>query len=139
MTDENQSYQALHRPSKQFASRGNYLEHELTIMSPRRWRPNLPFRDYRFEYEDWVPALAATIGKIVMVAAVVAAFAAPLGLSDAFVIENVRYEMLIAALLFVILFSGFLIPTANLAGTHGPLIPLIPLIVASGEIGRAHV
>lgn len=76
--------------------------------------------------------MAATIGKIVMVAAVVAAFATPLGLSDAFVIENVRYEMLIAAVLFVILFSGFLNPNANLAGTHGPLIPLIPLIVASG-------
>lgn len=132
MTDDTQNYQARHRPSKQFASRADYLEHELIIQSPRRWRPNLPFRDYRFEYEDWVPAMAATIGKIVMVAAVVAAFATPLGLSDAFVIENVRYEMLIAAVLFVILCSGFLNPTANLAGTHGPLIPLIPLIVASG-------
>jgi len=101
-------------------------------MSPRRWRMNLPFRDYRFEAEDWVPAMAATIGKIVMVAAIVAAFAGPLGLSNAFVIENARYEMLIAALLFVVLFSGFLIPTANLAGTHGPLIPLVPIIVASG-------
>jgi hypothetical protein len=93
---------------------------------------NLPFRDYRFEAEDWVPAMAATIGKIVMVAAVVAAFAGPLGLSNAFVIENARYEMLIAAILFVVVFSGFLNPTANLAGTHGPLIPLVPLIVASG-------
>ena len=76
--------------------------------------------------------MAATIGKIVMVAAIVAAFAAPLGLSNAFVIENARYEMLIAALLFVVIFSGVLIPTANLAGTHGPLIPLVPIIVASG-------
>jgi len=101
-------------------------------MAPKRWGINLPFRDYRFEYEDWVPAMAATIGKIVMVAAIVATFAAPLGLSNDFVIENVRFEMLIAAVLFVVLFSGFLIPTANLAGTHGPLIPLIPLIVASG-------
>ena len=67
-----------------------------------------------------------------MVAAIVAAFAAPLGLSDAFVIANVRFEMLIAAVFFVILFSGFLNPNANLAGTHGPLIPLIPLIVAAG-------
>ena len=132
MNDKTQSYQALHKPSKAFARRADYLEHELTIMAPRRWRPNLPFRDYRFEYEDWVPAMAATIGKIVMVAAVVAAFAGPMGLSNEFVIENARYEMLIAALLFVVLFSGFLNPTANLAGTHGPLIPLIPLIVASG-------
>ncbi|MEG4316252.1 MULTISPECIES: DUF3360 family protein [unclassified Pseudomonas] len=126
------SYRERHRPRSAFASRSDYLEHELRIMAPRRWRPNLPFRDYRFEIEDWVPAMAATIGKIVMVAAVVAAFAGPLGLSNEFVIENVRFEMLIAAILFVVLFSGFLNPTANLAGTHGPLIPLIPLIVASG-------
>ncbi len=126
------SYQELHKPKGDFATRSDYLEHELEIMAPKRWGVNLPFRDYRFEYEDWVPAMAATIGKIVMVAAVVAAFAGPMGLSNEFVIENARYEMLIAALLFVVVFSGFLNPTANLAGTHGPLIPLIPLIVASG-------
>lgn len=126
------TYQELHRPSSDFAQRADYLNHELTIMNPKRWRPNLPGRDYRFEYEDWVPAVAATIGKIVMVAAIVAAFAAPLGLSNGFVVENARFEMIIAAVLFVILFSGFLNPRANLAGTHGPLIPLIPLIVASG-------
>jgi hypothetical protein len=126
------SYRAQRKPRHHFESRTAYLEHELSIMSPRRWGLNLPFRDYHFEMEDLVPAIAATIGKIVMVAAVVAAFAAPLGLSDAFVIENVRFEMLIAALLFVILFSGVLNPNANLAGTHGPMIPLIPLIVASG-------
>lgn len=126
------SYQELHKPKGNFATRSEYLEHELEIMAPKRWGINLPFRDYRFEYEDWVPAMAATIGKIVMVAAVVAAFAGPMGLSNEFVIENARYEMLIAAVLFVVLFSGFLNPTANLAGTHGPLIPLIPLIVASG-------
>lgn len=133
MNDRNlRSYQELHKPKGNFATRAEYLEHELEIMAPKRWGVNLPFRDYRFEYEDWVPAMAATIGKIVMVAAAVAAFAGPMGLSNEFVIENARYEMLIAALLFVVLFSGFLNPTANLAGTHGPLIPLIPLIVASG-------
>lgn len=133
MNDRNlRSYQELHKPKGNFATRAEYLEHELEIMAPKRWGVNLPFRDYRFEYEDWVPAMAATIGKIVMVAAVVAAFAGPMGLSNEFVIENARYEMLIAALLFVVLVSGFLNPTANLAGTHGPLIPLIPLIVASG-------
>lgn len=100
-------------------------------MKPRRWRANLPFRDYRFEIEDTIPAIAGTIGKIVMVGAMAAAFAAPLGLGEAFVLENVRYEMLIAAV-FVLLLSGFLLPTANLAGTHGPLIPLIPLVVAAG-------
>ncbi|PSJ43703.1 hypothetical protein C7H85_15765 [Zobellella endophytica] len=127
-----QTYRSQRKPRRSFDSRAAYLEHELSIMSPRRWRINLPFRDYRFELEDLVPALAATIGKIVMVAAVVAAFAGPLGLSNEFVVENVRFEMLIAALLFVILFSGLINPNANLAGTHGPMIPLIPLIVASG-------
>lgn len=134
---QSSSYQQLHKPRADFASRADYLEHELSIMSPKRWKPNLPFRDYRIEYEDWVPAMAATIGKIVMVAAIVAAFAAPLGLSNAFVIENARFEMIIAAVLFVVLFSGFFNPRANLAGTHGPLIPLIPLIVASGGHGMA--
>ncbi|WP_193072453.1 DUF3360 family protein [Pseudomonas sp. FME51] len=132
MNNNEPSYQEQHRPSREFATRAQYLDHELEILAPRRWRANLPFRDYRFEFEDWVPAMAATIGKIVMVAAIVGAFAGPLGLSSEFVIENARYEMIIAAVLFVILFSGFLIPTANLAGTHGPLIPMIPLIVASG-------
>lgn len=133
MTDRDlSSYQELHKPKGHFATRSEYLEHELEIMAPKRWGINLPFRDYRFEYEDLVPALAATIGKIVMVAAVVAAFAGPMGLSNDFIIENVRFEMLVAAILFVVVFSGFLNPTANLAGTHGPLIPLIPLIVLSG-------
>lgn len=129
---QDSTYQSQHKPSSSFSSRTEYLEHELQIMSPRRWRPNLPGRDYRFEFEDLVPAMAATIGKIVMVAAVVGAFAIPLGLSEHFVIENSRFEMLIAAILFVVLISGFLNPTSNLAGTHGPLIPLVPLIVASG-------
>ncbi|QCZ93185.1 DUF3360 family protein [Salinimonas iocasae] len=126
------TYTDLSRPRAEFASRADYLEHELQVMSPKRWRPNLPGRDYRFEWEDLVPGMAATIGKIVMVAAIVGAFAAPLGLSSEFVIENVRFELIIAAVLFVILISGFLNPSANLAGTHGPLIPLVPLIVASG-------
>ena len=125
------SYKNLHKPSSEFASRDDYLEHELQIMQPKRWRPNLPFRDYRFEFEDTIPAMAGTIGKVVMVGAIAATFAAPLGLSDAFVLENVRYELLIVAI-FIILFSGFILPTANLAGTHGPLIPLIPIVVAAG-------
>ena len=78
-----------------------------------------------------IPAMAGTIGKVVMVGAIAATFAGPLGLSDSFVLENVRYELLIVSI-FIILFSGFLLPTANLAGTHGPLIPLIPIVVAAG-------
>ena len=120
MTDNNadNSYLSDRKPRSHFATRREYLEHELQVMAPRRWRPNLPFRDYRFEWEDLVPAMAATIGKVVMVAAIVAAFAGPLGLSKEFVTENVRFEMIIAALLFVILISGFLNPTSNLAGTR---------------------
>lgn len=129
--DDELNYEQKHRPSSEFDTRDEYLEHELQIMAPKRWRPNLPFRDYRFEFEDTIPAMAATIGKVVMVGAIAATFAAPLGLSDGFVLENVRYELLIVSV-FIILFSGFLLPTANLAGTHGPLIPLIPIVVAAG-------
>lgn len=124
-------YQKKHRPSSSFQSRDEYLSHELQIMNPKRWRPNLPFKDYRFEWEDTIPAMAATIGKVVMVGAIAATFAGPLGLGDTFVLENVRYELIIVAF-FIVLFSGFILPTANLAGTHGPLIPLIPLVVAAG-------
>ncbi len=124
-------YAEQHKPSSEFSSRDEYLEHELQIMSPKRWRPNLPFRDYRFEWEDTIPALAGTIGKVVMVGAIAATFAGQLGLGDAFILENVRYELVIVAF-FILLFSGFLLPTANLAGTHGPLIPLIPIVVAAG-------
>ncbi|MCF6456703.1 DUF3360 family protein [Pseudoalteromonas sp. MMG024] len=125
------SYESLHKPSAEFNTRDEYLEHELQIMQPKRWRPNLPFRDYRFELEDTIPAMAGTIGKVVMVGAIAATFAGPLGLSDSFILENVRYELLLVSL-FILLFSGFLLPTANLAGTHGPLIPLIPIVVAAG-------
>ena len=125
------SYAELHRPASSFDNRDAYLEHELEILNPKRWKINLPLRDYRFEWEDLIPAMAGTIGKVVMVGAVAAAFAVPLGLPDGFVLENVRYELLIASF-FILLLSGFLLPTANLPGTHGPLIPLIPIVVAAG-------
>ena len=128
---ETLSYRDKHKPSSEFANRDAYLEHELQIMQPNRWRPNLPFRDYRFEWEDTIPAMAGTIGKVVMVGAIAATFAGPLGLGDSFILENVRYELLLVSI-FILLFSGFLLPTANLAGTHGPLIPLIPIVVAAG-------
>lgn len=131
MEKHNGTYRDLHRPASEFATRDEYLEHELQIMQPKRWRPNLPFRDYRFEWEDLIPAMAGTIGKVVMVGAVAAAFAAPLGLPDSFVLENVRYELLIAAA-FILLVSGFFLPGANLPGTHGPLIPMIPIVVSAG-------
>ena len=132
MAMKTSNYETLHKPAGEFSNREAYLENELVIMEPRRWRLNLPRRDFNFEWEDITPALAGTIGKIVMTTAIVAAFAAGYGLGPEFIVENVRFEMLIASLLFVILFSGFYLPTANLAGCHGPLIPLIPLIVLSG-------
>ncbi|MDO5651130.1 MAG: DUF3360 family protein [Moraxella sp.] len=125
------SYAELHKPSSAFATRNEYLEHELQVMQPKKWRPNLPFKDYRFEIEDTIPAMAGTIGKIVMVGAMAGAFAIPLGLDQAFILQNVRYEMIIAAI-FIFIFSGFLLPSANLPGTHGPLVALIPLVVAVG-------
>lgn len=131
-TDKSDQYQAKRKKASEFESREAYLNHELSIMKFKRWRINLPVRDYSVEMEDWVPALAATIGKVVMVTAMVAVFAAQFGLSPEFVAENVRYELLIAGAVFVVLFSAILTPNANLAGTHGPMIPLIPLIAAAG-------
>lgn len=126
------SYKEKRKESKEFANRDEYLKHELEILRFKKWQINLPFRDYTIEIEDFVPALAATIGKVVMVTAMVAAFANQFGLSPEFVAENVRYELLIAGGLFVIVFSAILNPNANLAGTHGPMIPLIPLIASAG-------
>ncbi|HDY7894845.1 TPA: DUF3360 family protein [Vibrio vulnificus] len=129
---ESSNYQSRRRKANEFSTRSEYLEHELNILSFKKWRVHLPFRDFGIEIEDWVPAIAATIGKVVMVTAMVAAFAAQFGLSPEFVAENVRYELIIAGLLFVIFFSAILNPRANLAGTHGPMIPLIPLVAAAG-------
>lgn len=74
--EENNSYQALHKPSSEFETRSDYLDHELEIMKPKRWGLNLPGRDFRFEWEDLVPAIAGTIGITVMYSAVMAAWAA---------------------------------------------------------------
>ncbi|WP_282135892.1 DUF3360 family protein [Seonamhaeicola maritimus] len=126
------SYKEKRKKSQEFESREEYLEHELLSMKFKRWRVHLPFRDFHVEFEDLVPALAATIGKVVMVTAMVAAFAVQFGLSPEFVAENVRYELLIAGGIFVLIFSAILNPRANLAGTHGPMIPLIPIIAAAG-------
>lgn len=133
------TYKEAHRPASDFGSRSEYLDHELQIMKPKRFRLNLPGRDYRFEWEDIVPALAGTLGIIAMYSSVMMAWAN--GLSEAwehvtlgkdFAIEVSRVEMIIPAFLFVILASGFLNPRANLAGNHGPMIPLIASIALAG-------
>ncbi|MGY5353888.1 DUF3360 family protein [Wenyingzhuangia sp. IMCC45467] len=129
---DHKTYKEKRKKSSEFKNRKEYLEHELSILNFRKWRVNLPFRDYSIEIEDVAPGLAATIGKVVMVTAVVAAFAAQFGLSPEFIAENVRYELLIAGGIFVIIFSAILNPNANLSGTHGPMIPLIPIIAAAG-------
>ncbi len=136
---ENKSYSELHRPASEFASRKDYLDHELQIMKPRRFGLNLPGRDFRFEIEDLVPAIAGTIGIIAMYSAVMMSWADGLtqawehvNLGKEFAIEVARVEMLIPALLFCILASGFFNPRANLAGNHGPMIPLIGAIALAG-------
>jgi len=129
---EKQPYSRLYKPAKEFATRSEYLDHELTSMSPKRWRLNLPGRDFRFEIEDLIPAIAGTIGLTVMCTAVTKAFASAYGLDMAFIVENVRVDMIVVSALFVILFSGLFNPRANLAGIHGPMMPLIPLMAVSG-------
>ncbi|WP_299526857.1 DUF3360 family protein [Winogradskyella sp.] len=133
------SYKEQHQPASAFKNRSEYLEHELKIMKPRRYKLNLPGRDFRFEWEDLVPAFAGTIGIIAMYSSVMLAWAEGLTeawdhitLGKAFAIEVSRVEMLIPALLFVILASGFFNPRANLAGNHGPMIPLIASIALAG-------
>ena len=142
-TETKKSYRELHRPASTFKSRSDYLDHELTIMQPRRWRLNLPGRDFRFEWEDLVPAIAGTIGITVMYSAVMAAWAAGLTerwdhvdlLSTDFAVQVVRVEMLIPALLFCILSSGFINPRANLGGNHGPMITVASVPIAATWLG----
>ncbi|RSD32137.1 DUF3360 family protein [Vibrio pectenicida] len=136
---EAKSYRDLHRPASQFECRSDYLDHELKIMKPRRFGLNLPLRDFRFELEDLVPALAGTLGIIAMYSAVMMSWAEGLtaawdhvNLGKEFAIEVSRVEMLIPALLFCVLASGILNPKANLAGNHGPMIPLIGTIALAG-------
>ncbi|ELR64778.1 hypothetical protein C942_02184 [Photobacterium marinum] len=139
MSSEERSYQELHRPASDFSTRSEYLDHELKIMKPRRFGLNLPGRDFRFELEDLVPALAGTIGIIAMYSAVMMSWADGLtqawdhiNLGKEFAIEVARVEMLLPALLFCVLASGFINPRANLAGNHGPMIPLIGSIALAG-------
>lgn len=126
------NYRKLRKPRSSFSTRSEYLDHELSIMNPKRWGLNLPGRDFNFALEDFIPAIAGTIGLTVMCSAVTKAFAGAYGLDQAFVIENVRVDMLVVSILFVILFSGLFNPRANLAGIHGPMMPLIPLMAISG-------
>lgn len=99
--DEKSEYQKKHKPASSFASRADYLNHELQIMRPRRWGLSLPGRDFRFEIEDLVPALAGTIGIIAMYSAVMMSWAEGLTaawdhvtLGKAFAVEVARVDWL---------------------------------------------
>jgi len=61
-------YEKLHRPAQEFKSRSDYLDHELQItnLEDKRWGFYKPKRDFRFEWEDLIPAVAATIGSSVL-------------------------------------------------------------------------
>ncbi|MBY5923952.1 MULTISPECIES: DUF3360 family protein [unclassified Halomonas] len=133
------SYRELHRHASEFSSRSDYLEHELKIMRPRRFSLNLIGRDFNFEIEDLVPAIAGTIGIIAMYSAVMMSWADGLSaawpgvqLGKDFAIAVSRLEMLLPVLLFCVLGSGIFNPRANLAGNHGPMIPLIGSMALAG-------
>lgn len=108
------------------------LNEELISYNPKRWRINVPFKDYKLRIEDFVPALSGVIGKASLVAAFAVAWAAGFNITDpSFVTENVRLEIVFAGLL-TILFCAILNPYAGPPGTLAPLIPIIPMMISSG-------
>lgn len=113
-------------------SRQIQLQDDLISYSPKKWRFNRPFKDYRVRLEDTVPALSGAIGKVALVAAFAMAWVSGLGIADpAFVAENVRLEIVLGGLLTLI-FCAFLNPYAGPPGTLAPLIPVVPVMVLSG-------
>jgi hypothetical protein len=81
---------------------------------------------------DIAPALSGAIGKAALVAAFALAWASALGLaSPAFVMENVRLELVVAGILTLLFCVPGKRPIAP-PGTLAPLIPLIPGMVAAG-------
>jgi len=113
-------------------SRQVKLDKDLISYDPKPWRINLPFRDYPFRAEDFIPALSGVFGKSSLVAAFAAAWAAGYHISDpTFIIENVRLELVIGGI-FSLLFCAVLNPSAGPPGTLAPFIPMIPVMAASG-------
>jgi hypothetical protein len=114
------------------SSRENLLYEDLITYSPKKWRPNLPFKDYSIKLEDMIPALSGGIGKISLVAAFAVAWAKGYNIIDSsFVTENVRLELVIGGI-FTLLFCAIFNPAAAPPGTLAPLVPLIPAIVLAG-------
>ncbi|MCL6589660.1 MAG: DUF3360 domain-containing protein [Firmicutes bacterium] len=112
--------------------RKDMIENDLISYNPKKWRMNIPFKDYNFRIEDTVPALSGAIGKIALVAAFATAWALGYNITDpAFVTENIRLEMVFASILTIV-FCAILNPYLGPPGTLSPLIPLIPIIISSG-------
>lgn len=108
------------------------MHDDLISYNPKRWRVNLPLKDYGFRLEDTVPALAGAIGKVALVAAFAMAWAVGLGITDpTFIAENVRLEIVLGGLLTLI-FCAFLNPYAGPPGTLATLIPVVPVMALSG-------
>lgn len=118
--------------TKKELSRQDRLRRDLVSYHPKKWRFNLPFRDYSVQMEDIVPALSGVIGKTSLVAAFAMAWAGGLRIADpTFVPENVRLEMVFGSLL-TLLFCAVLNPYLGPPGTLSPLIPMVPVMIASG-------
>ena len=108
------------------------LNKDLITYNPKEWGINLPLRDYTFRGEDIIPALSGAIGKVSLVAAFAVAWSVGYNIKDpSFVTENVRLEIVLAGIL-TILFCAILKPNIGPPGTLAPLIPIIPLMIASG-------
>lgn len=112
--------------------RQELLNEDLLSYNPKRWRINVPCRDYSFRIEDIVPALSGAIGKVSLVAAFAVAWATGFGIIDpSFVAENVRLEIVLASV-FTVVCCAILNPYAGPPGTLAPLIPIIPMMASSG-------
>ena len=108
------------------------LYRDLTDYPPKRWRFNLPLRDYTLRREDIIPALSGAIGKIALVSGFVIAWAGALHIGDSpHVTEMVRLELFVASVLTLI-FCAFLNPSAAPPGSLAPVIPLVAVFAAQG-------
>ena len=108
------------------------LNQALIANSPKRWRINLPFRDYALRREDIIPALSGAIGKIALISGFVVAWTGALGTGDSpHLAEMVRLELFVASV-FTLLFCAFLNPAAAPPGSLAPMIPLVAVFAAQG-------
>lgn len=113
-------------------TRQEQLRRDLIKYCPKSWKLNIPNIDYNLRLEDLIPAISGAIGKIALVAAFAVAWANGLGINNSeFITENVRLEIVIGSI-FTIVFCALLNPYAAPPGTLAPLIPIVPMMTASG-------